>query len=369
MTRPNDTHYMRLALALAERGRGRTSPNPMVGAVVVDDDGVIVGRGFHEAAGGPHAEVHALRNAGTRARGATLYCTLEPCSHTGRTGPCAPRVVEAGIRRVVIATGDPNPLVSGRGLAHLRAHGIEVVEDVLRAEAERQNRAFLAVMRRGRPYVLLKAALSLDGCIAEKRGVRTALTGAAANRLIHRQRAEIDAIAVGSETILADDPLLTARGAYRTRPLARVIFDGRLRTPPSARVLSTLEAGPVIIMTTAASADAAPDRARALTGAGASLELLQQEADSSVPVGPAVGRLVERGITLLLVEGGARLHRAVWDAGVVDCVQLYVTPRALGAGAVPWLPPPHVAVGALQGVSAAPVGDDVLIEGYVHRPD
>ena len=369
MTHPRDTHYMRLALALAERGRGRTSPNPLVGAVVVDDEGVVVGRGFHEVAGGPHAEVHALRNAGPLARGATLYCTLEPCSHTGRTGPCAPRVVEAGIRRVVVAAGDPNPLVSGSGFAYLRAHGVEVVEGILRHEAECQNHAFIAVMRRGRPFVVIKAALSLDGGIAAAPGVRTPLTGTAANRLIHRQRAEIDAIAVGSETVLADDPMLTARGAYRTRPLVRVIFDRRLRTPPAARVLSTLEAGPVIIMSTAASADAAPDRARALTGAGASLELLQQEADASVPVGPAVRRLVERGVTSLLVEGGARLHRAVWDADVVDCVQLYVTPRTLGPGAVRWLPPSHVAVGALRGVSARPVGEDVLIEGYVHRPD
>jgi diaminohydroxyphosphoribosylaminopyrimidine deaminase/5-amino-6-(5-phosphoribosylamino)uracil reductase len=365
----SDIHYMRLALALAERGRGRTSPNPMVGAVLVDGEGVVVGRGFHQAAGGPHAEIHALRAAGSRARGATLYCTLEPCCHTGRTGPCAPRLVEAGVSRVVVAIGDPNPLVSGRGLAYLRERGVEVVEDVLRDHAERQNRAFMAVMRRGRPYVMLKAALSLDGCIAEAPGTRTALTGAAANRLIHRQRAEIDAIAVGSETILADDPLLTARGAYRTRPLVRVVFDRRLRMSPTARVLSTLQAGPVIIMSTAASADADPERARALTDAGASLELLQQQADSSVPIGPAVRRLVERGVTSLLIEGGAKLQRAAWDAGIVDCVQLYVTPRSLGVSAVPWLPSSDLAIAALQGISAVPVGDDVLIEGYVHRPD
>lgn len=364
-----DTHYMRLALALAERGRGRTSPNPMVGAVIVDPEGVVVGRGFHEFAGGPHAEVHALRQAGSRARGATLYCTLEPCSHTGRTGPCARAVVDAGIRRVVAAAGDPNPLVAGRGFAWLRAHGVEVTESVLRDEAERQNRAFMTMMRRGRPYVTIKAALSLDGCIAEAPGVRTALTGAAANRLIHRQRAEIDAIAVGSGTILADDPQLTARGAYRARPLVRVVFDRRLRTSPTARVLSTLEAGPVIIVSTAASADAAPDRARALTAAGACLELLQQEVDSAVSVGVAVRRLVEHGISSLLVEGGARLHAAAWDAGVVDCVQLFVTPRFLGPGAVPWLPPTQVSVGALGDTSAMPIGEDVAIEGYVHRFD
>jgi diaminohydroxyphosphoribosylaminopyrimidine deaminase/5-amino-6-(5-phosphoribosylamino)uracil reductase len=369
MSQPTDAHYMRLALALAERGRGGTSPNPMVGAVVVDSDGVVVGRGAHAFAGGPHAEVHALHDAGARAVGATLYCTLEPCSHTGRTPPCAPRVVEAGIARVVTAAGDPNPLVSGRGLAYLRAHGIEVTENVLRETAERQNRAFLSVMRRGRPYVTLKIAISLDGRIAERPGTRTALTSAAANRLIHRQRAEIDAIAVGSGTVMADDPLLTPRGAYRRRPLVRVIFDARLRTPPTARVLSTLDAGPVIIMSTAASAETAPERVRALTDAGASLELLQQDANSSVPIEAATRRLAERGVTSLLIEGGAALHGAAWHAGIVDCVQMYVAPRCLGPGGQPWLPSSELPVAALRDLRAAPVGDDVLIEGYVHRVD
>ena len=369
MSHDVDAVHMRRALRLAERGRGRTSPNPMVGAVVVDDEGVVVGRGAHEFAGGPHAEVHALNDAGPLARGATLYCTLEPCCHTGRTGPCAPRVLDAGIRRVVVAAGDPNPLVSGGGIAYLRAHGVEVTEGVLRAEAERQNRAFMSLMRRRRPYVVLKAALSLDGRMAEAPGVRTALTSGAANRLIHRQRAEIDAIAVGSGTILADDPLLTARGAYRHRPLARVIFDRRLRTPPTARVFSTLDAGPVIIMTTVASADSAPERARELTVAGASLELLQQDTSGSVPVALAARRLAERGVISLLIEGGTALHRAAWDAGVVDCVQIYVTPRTLGAGGQSWLDDRVLRLGALSGLSATPVGEDVLVEGYVHGPD
>jgi diaminohydroxyphosphoribosylaminopyrimidine deaminase/5-amino-6-(5-phosphoribosylamino)uracil reductase len=360
---------MQFALQVAERGRGRTSPNPIVGAVVVDDEGVVVGRGAHLLAGGAHAEVFALDDAGSRARGATLYCTLEPCCHTGRTGPCAPRVLEAGIRRVVIAAADPNPLVSGGGIAYLRAHGVDVTENVLSTEAECQNRPFMTVMRKGRPYVLLKTALSLDARIADAPGVRTRLTGAAANRLIHYQRAEIDAIGVGSGTIMADDPLLTARGAYRHRPLVRVIFDRRLRTPSNARVLSTLDRGPVIIMTTAAAADAAAERARALTGAGATLELLQEEAESSVSVGQAVRRLVERGVTSLLLEGGARLHRAAWHAGVVDCVQMYVVPRFIGCGGQPWLSHADLPIGVLSGMRARPLGEDVLVEGYVHRPD
>ena len=174
-----DTDYMAHALALAERGRGRTSPNPMVGAVVVDREGVIVGRGGHEYAGGPHAEIHALRDAGARARGATMYCTLEPCSHVGRTGPCAPALAEAGITRVVIATGDPNPVVNGGGIEILRRRGIDVTTGVLGVEARGLNRPFLSVMTRRRPFVTMKVALSADHRIAAGPGLRTPLTGAA----------------------------------------------------------------------------------------------------------------------------------------------------------------------------------------------
>ncbi len=207
----------------------------MVGAVVVDADGVVVGRGSHERAGEPHAEVHALADAGDRARGATLYCTLEPCSHVGRTGPCAPLVADAGIRRAVIAVEDPNPQVSGRGIEYLRAHGVDVVVGVERDAAERLNRGFFSAMRRGRPFVTLKAALSLDAKVAAGRGQRTALSGPEALAEIHRERAEVDAIAIGSETLLVDDPVLTARGAYRHLPLARVIFDRRLQDAAERR--------------------------------------------------------------------------------------------------------------------------------------
>lgn len=360
-----DTVYMSRAVALAERGRGCTSPNPMVGAVIVDRDGVIVGSGAHEHAGGPHAEVHALAQAGARARGATLYCTLEPCSHTGRTGPCAPLVTGAGITRAVIAFEDPNPLVAGRGLAHLRDHGIDVVVGLLGNEARRLNAPFLTVMRRHRPFVTMKVALSLDGRIAAAPGARTPLTGAAANRLIHRERAEVDAIAVGSGTMLADDPLLTPRGAFRRRPLVRVVFDSRLRTPAGAKVLSTLDAGPVIIMSTHSAVAAAPDRVAALVGAGARVEPVP---DTS-PLPEALERLASIGVSSLVVEGGAALHRAFWDGGFVDRVQVFVTPQTLGPGGVEWLPFPVLSSGALADVRAAPVGEDVLIEAYVHRSD
>src|SRR5687768_8126823 len=188
----SDSDHMARALALAERGRGRTSPNPMVGAVVVDDDGVVVGRGSHERAGEPHAEIHALNDAGDRARGATLYCTLEPCCHHGRTGPCAPRIVHAGIRRAVVAVEDPNPLVAGRGIAHLRAHGIDVTLGVGGDRAAAMNRPFFTTMRHRRPFVTLKVALTLDARVAAGPGLRTKITGAASDRRAHRERAEVD---------------------------------------------------------------------------------------------------------------------------------------------------------------------------------
>src|SRR5215468_1792532 len=245
---------MNRALSLAERGRGRTSPNPLVGAVVVSRDGVIVGQGFHRRVGEPHAEVHALEEAGDLARGGTRYCTLEPCCHVGRTGPCAQRIVDAGVTRVVAAVQDPNPLVNGKGFAHLRAHGVAVEVGVGAAAARALNQPFFTLMREHRPFVVLKAAMSADGYIAEAPGKRTQLTSSEANRHAHRVRAEVDAIGVGVGTILADDPSLTARGAFRERPLVRVIFDRRLRTPAGAAVLSTSHVGPVIIMTSTESA-------------------------------------------------------------------------------------------------------------------
>ena len=361
----SDDFYMARALALAERGRGRTSPNPMVGAVVVDGEGVVVGRGAHEVAGGPHAEVYALEDAGDRARGATLYCTLEPCSHTGRTGPCAPLVAEAGIARAVIAIEDPDPRVAGGGVACLRARGVEVTIGVLGDEAEQLNRPFFSVMRRHQPFVTLKVALSRDGCIAGAPGAGTALTGPAANRLIHRERAEVDALAIGSGTLLADDPLLTPRGAYRYRPLTRVVFDSRLRTPPTARLLSTRSAGPVIIVSTPTAAARAPERVHALVEAGAQVELIAGEQ----PLAGALTRLTALGIASVVVEGGAQLHRAFWEGGLVDRLELFQTPRVLGPQGVPWLPYSVIDSERITGRRLRVLGEDVLIEAYVHRPD
>ncbi len=360
-----DRQYMARALTLAERGRGTTSPNPMVGAVVVDDEGVVVGRGSHEFAGGPHAEIHALRDAGDRAKGATLYGTLEPCSHTGRTGPCAPRVVEAGIRRAVIAIEDPNPLVAGRGIAHLEQHGVEVTVGVGRNEAAALNRAFFTVIEKRRPFVTMKIALSLDGCVASQPGTRTNLTGEAANRRVHFERAEVDAIGVGSGTILADDPLLTARGVYRRRPLVRVVFDGRLRTPPDANVLSTLDHGPVIIVTSSIAVARAHQAAERLRAAGALLQVHDTDQDGWLPLAPALERLVSDGVGSIVLEGGPILHRSAWDEGVVDRVEMIVTPHTVGPAGVPWMPYDSFRASDLVEVTTEQVGADILITGLV----
>ncbi len=351
---------MERALFHAARGAGRTSPNPLVGAVVVSPDGVVVGQGFHERAGEPHAEIHALMAAGARARGATLYSTLEPCCHQGRTGPCVSRIVEAGVVRVVAAVEDPNPAVRGRGFAFLRANGVEVEVGLGEASAVALNRAFFTLMREGRPFVLLKAATSLDGCIAEAPGVRTSLTSDEANRHAHRVRAEVDAIAVGIGTVLADDPALTARSVYRERPLIRVIFDRSLRTPPRARVLSTVDAGPVIIVTSARGA-AHPELRAPLEARGADIAVADDDTFRA-----ALARLADREIGSVLLEGGGRVHAAAWDEGLVDYVRLYVAPRVVGPGGVPLLSGRAFSAADLHDRRVAPLGPDVLIEGYVH---
>jgi diaminohydroxyphosphoribosylaminopyrimidine deaminase/5-amino-6-(5-phosphoribosylamino)uracil reductase len=355
---------MQRALVLAERGLGRTTPNPVVGACVVTDEGVVVGQGAHERAGEPHAEVHALNAAGDRARGATMYCTLEPCAHTGRTGPCTERILAAGVRRVVAAIEDPDPRVSGLGIRILRERGVQVEVGLERERATEINLPFLTVKRRGRPFVILKAAVSRDGYIAARPGRRTILTSDAANRHAQYVRARMDAIAVGSQTVIVDNPLLTVREVYRERPFARVVFDRRLRMPPQARLFSTLEAGPVIILTSPETLRVEPGRARALETAGASVV--------SVPEGSMtamVRALVPFDIQSVLLEGGSAVHAAAWDEGVVDSVHLYMTAHVLGPEGVKFLAGRPFAPSALIGAHYVTRRGDVILEGYVHRPD
>jgi diaminohydroxyphosphoribosylaminopyrimidine deaminase/5-amino-6-(5-phosphoribosylamino)uracil reductase len=368
---PQDAEFMRRALLVAERGRGQTTPNPMVGALIVSPDGVIVGRGYHARAGEPHAEINALRDAGDRARGATLYCTLEPCCHTGRTGPCSVAIAEAGIHRVVAAVADPNPLVAGGGFRYLRDHGIEVTSGVLQHRGARLNDVFFTNVTHQRPYVTMKIALSADGRIAAAPGQRTALTSQAANRHAQRFRAEVDAIAIGSETLLVDDPLLTVRDVYRFRPLTRIVFDTRLRTPPTARLLTTLDAGPVIIVTTEAKASAAAnaDRVRALERAGARI-MPMPTPTATHDIADAMAYLYrDAGICSVLLEGGAAVHAAAWNAGVVDGVRMYVTPDPLGPDGVRWEMPASFSWMKLHDKHIEWVGQDCLMEGHVYRVD
>ena len=362
MVTSRDAEFMARALFLAERGVGRTAPNPIVGAVIVTPDGVVVGQGAHVMAGGPHAEIVALGVAGDRARGSTLYCTLEPCAHTGRTGPCVERIAAAGVSRVVSATRDPNPRVQGRGVAFLREHGIEVVEGVGHSEAARQNAPFFSWIGRHRPHVTVKAAVSRDGFVGRP-AERVQLTGPEANRHLHRQRAAMDAIAVGSGTVLADDPLLTARLAFRAKPLIRVIFDGQMRVPPSARVFSTLAAGPVIIVVSSSAATARRADVGRLEAQGAVVELSE-----SRDLTPVLVRLAGRDVMSLLVEGGPHLNAAFFSQGLVDRVQRVTTPRVLdhGVAAAPGI---EAAFAGTAGVRRISLGEDELWEVDVHRTD
>lgn len=365
MTR--DERFMRRALDLAERAVGLTSPNPMVGAVVVRQ-GEIVGEGFHRAAGEPHAEVEALRAAGPRARGATLYVTLEPCAHQGRTPPCAPAVAAAGIRRVVIAACDPNPLVAGRGLSGLRQAGLETAAGVLAGEAERQNRVYLTAMRRLRPHVTLKAAMTLDGKIADARGAARWITGEEARREAHRLRSRADAIVVGIGTLLADDPALTVRlGRPWPREPWRVVLDTGARTPPSARVLS----GPTPARALIAVGEGAPgDRVAALRQAGATVAVCGTR-DGRVDVTGVLRDLFAREVRGVLVEGGGEVHAAFLDAGAVDRAAVFVAPVLLGGRSAP--SPVGGAGLALERavrlgeVEVRRLGRDVLLEADVER--
>jgi len=355
-----DAQFMARALALAERGRGRTSPNPIVGAVVVSPDGVVVGQGAHLEAGGPHAEVHALDEAGDRARGATLYVTLEPCGHTGRTGPCVERIVAAGITRVAFATRDPNPRVSGGGAAYLLARGVAVTEGVAEAEAKRQNAPFFTWVTQHRVFVTLKMAVSSDGFVGRPRR-RVRLTGAAADAWLHRQRAEVDAIIVGAETVLIDDPRLTARGAFRYRPLTRVVVDWRARVPETAAVYGSPSAGPVIMVVSAVDADRRRERLSALRAQGVQVEVVSHH-----DVGGLLGRLADRGLVSALLEGGPTLAAAFAAADAIDRVQWVVTRAELGDG-VPALSGALADLVLDRPPRVITLGDDVLMEFDVHR--
>lgn len=303
---------MRRAIALAARGLGTTSPNPVVGCLLLDADGEVVGEGFHAYAGGPHAEIVALAQAGERARGGTAVVTLEPCNHTGRTGPCAQALVTAGLRRVVIAVDDPTPVAAG-GAATLRAAGVQVETGVRRREAEQGNIAWLTAVRRGRPYVTWKFAATLDGRSAAADGTSQWITSAPARTDVHALRSTVDAIIVGVGTVRADDPQLTVRdlrdGTLAIKQPLRVVVDSYGRTPANARVRDA--AAPTWIAT-AAAVGAAPD--------------------GRVDLSALLTELYGRGVRSALLEGGPTLAGAFLSARLIDAVIGYVAPKLLGAG-------------------------------------
>lgn len=345
---------MRRALRLAAKGAGRTSPNPMVGAVVVRA-GEVVGEGWHRLAGGPHAEVEALRVAGARARGATLVVTLEPCSHHGRTPPCVDAVREAGIARVVAAMRDPYPKVDGRGFRALRAAGIAVEHGLLEDEARRLNEGFITRLRLGRPFVLVKLAVTVDGRTSVPG--RRYLSGKPALREVHRLRDRMDAVLVGVGTVLADDPQLTVREVKGRDPL-RVVVDTEARTPPAARIVRARDPERTVLFV---ARDADPRRVERLRRAGASIVTMPR-ADGGVDLARALRWLGEQGVSTVLSEAGPRVASALVRTGLADRAMFIVSPLLGGDGPrLGALPEPRT----LRDATTRRLGGDVVIEGYL----
>jgi diaminohydroxyphosphoribosylaminopyrimidine deaminase/5-amino-6-(5-phosphoribosylamino)uracil reductase len=354
---------MERALDLAARARGRTSPNPLVGAVVVAG-GTVVGEGWHRRAGEPHAEREALAMAGERAAGADLYVTLEPCCHWGRTPPCTDAIVAAGIGTVYAAIADPNPVVDGRGFAALRERGIRVETGLLSARARRLNEAYLTCMEKGRPFVLAKVALSLDGRLAAGGGDAAWISNQESRRRAHRLRALHDAVMVGVGTLLADDPLLTPRLEDWDGPLpARVVVDSRLRSPPGSRIFS---GGPPVLV--AAAPGASARRRERLAGRGATV-LTVPSREGRVDLDLLLGELAGRGITSVMVEGGGTLVSALLRLQLVDKVTAFVAPLFIGGrGRAHTITAPGARrideALRLEEVTVEALGDNAVIEGY-----
>ena len=364
----DDAHFMHQALELAARGRGHTSPNPMVGAVVAQGE-TVVGAGYHRFAGGPHAEVDAIDASGEHCRGATLYVTLEPCNHTGRTPPCTLKILEAGIRRVVIAMADPNPAVAGGGAEFLRRAGVEVADGVCEAEARLLNEVFLKYILTRRPFVTVKCAATLDGRIATRTGDSRWVTGEAARARVHELRDVTDAILVGVGTVAADDPQLTTRTAgHLGKDPIRIVLDTHARIHRSARVLRhESEADTLIVV----GRELAPEARRPLGLSGVRL-VEAATADGRIDLDPLMDQLGAMGITSLLIEGGSRVLASAFRAGIVDKACFFYAPLVTaGDDGVPICsgtgPARMRDCIRLARTRVERFGDDVMIEGYVER--
>ncbi len=361
---------MARAMALAEQARGLAEPNPMVGAVIVRDEGTVVGEGFTQPYGGPHAEVMALQAAGPVAHGATMYVTLEPCNHYGKTPPCAPAVADAGISRVVAAVLDPTPKTGGKGRAELEGRGVKVEMGLCREEAVRQNAGFFKTAAAGRPLVIAKWAMSADGKIATRTGHSRWVSGPEARELVHAVRGQADCVMVGARTARMDDPLLTCRAGERRRTAARLVVCGRTAPAGGSKLIATVGEAPVLL---AYPAETPPEGLSEAERAGCEPLPVVPVAPGRIDLGALLDELGRRRMTNVLVEGGAELLGALFDAALVDRVMAFVAPVVVGGSGAP----SPVAGGGVETMESAPrlqhstvkqVGGDVLIEGWVVDP-
>lgn len=360
-----DQQWMRQVLRLAEKGRGRTAPNPMVGAILVKG-GQVVGRGYHVRAGEPHAEIVALQQAGEKARGSTLYINLEPCTHFGRTPPCAPRVVEARVRRVVIGMMDPNPRVKGRGIQSLSQAGIDVQVGILEKECQRTNEAFCKYIIKKEPFVILKVASTLDGKTATQKGDSKWITGEVSRRFVHRLRDQSDGVLVGIGTILRDDPLLTARIKGGHDPY-RVVLDSRLRIPERARVLEGSPSKAIIATTE----EGSNEKMERLERKGVQILVLNSK-EGRIDLKTCLQSLGAIGIMTLLVEGGSEINGSFLDEGAIDKFYFFFSSKWIGDEKAPGIFGGH----GVQDLSKTiklnqlrfrRMGEDFLLEGYVEK--
>lgn len=323
---------MQRALELARLGEGFVEPNPAVGAVIVDDRLQLLGEGYHQQCGGPHAEIHALRMAGDLARGATIYVTLEPCCHHGKTGPCSQALIQAGVKKVVIAMRDPAPHVDGGGIAELKQAGIEVEVGLLEAEAQRLVRPFVKRVTQGLPWVHAKWAMTLDGKIASRTGHSQWISNARSREIVHQLRGRMDGIMVGHQTVLADDPLLTARPAGKRIP-TRIVIDSKATLASNSKLVQTISDAPVMVM---AHRSAPAENVQRLEEAGIEVFLSGSDTPSEsarADLGECLRELGRREMTNLLIEGGGGLLGSCFDAQLIDEIHVFVAPKIVGGGA------------------------------------
>jgi diaminohydroxyphosphoribosylaminopyrimidine deaminase/5-amino-6-(5-phosphoribosylamino)uracil reductase len=364
-----DKTFMKMAIDLAQQGRGWTSPNPMVGAVVVKD-GTVVGKGFHRAAGGPHAEIHALNDAGSEAKGATLYVSLEPCNHTGRTPPCTAAILKSGIKRVVAGMRDPDPRVIGGGLTFLHSQGVETSVGVCEDACRHINEAFVKYATTSCPFVILKVASTLDGCTATRDGDSKWITNPHSRQFVHEIRHAVDGIMVGIRTVLKDNPRLTARLEGReTKDPMRIVLDTHLSIPEDARILHLASDSDTLIVCS----DSAPlEKRKKLEGRGTRFLTLDAK-EGRIDLTALVKALGKMDITSLLIEGGSRVNGSALRTGIVDKVYMFYAPKLCGGEGISICAGPGVERMEqslnIEDITIHRFADDVMIEGYVKYPD